>query len=119
MKRQEFVWTLKQLDKYKSYFGFADWTVGGVDKTNDDSHTEFVAEADWDITNQKLRVTFFKAYSEFKKQDRINTIIHEFVHARIGIAQDYARPIVEKTLYEFEEQAVNDVVRGIKKVRGI
>jgi hypothetical protein len=105
--------TIKQstkfLAKYKNHFGYADWSiiVQPCKQPKDDE----IAEAEYDYWDKQLTITLFPEY--FKRKDWQATLIHELVHARIGIAQDLFSYASRKLHYTFEEQAINDITAGI------
>lgn len=116
MAKDDLKWTERQLKRYKSYFGFADWTVGVTFYERELPTQESSAETTWDITSRKLEMVFYPEYIRANRKEKLHLVIHELVHARLGVAQDAARPMVEKTYYEYEEQAVIDIINGFERM---
>ena len=101
---------LRYLEKHKALCGFADYKLLLKDSTSHDSG-DVVAEAEGDYLDKTLTVTLFKKYTTTK--DWKNVLIHELVHARFGLALDKIKDRTKDIAYLEEEEAVNDITRGI------
>ena len=98
----------KDLDIYKTYVGLSDWSIEVTDKY---IKLEELANVEWDTYEQVLKVTLSKKFEKLPWLKRQNTLIHEMVHARIGIYNERKNVLVER----LEEELVNDIVRGFER----
>lgn len=104
--------SLRYLQKYQSYFGFADWAVTVEDRT--DEPNVAIARAAININEKKLKIILYEDFID-EDTDREDVLIHEFIHARHEIKrQKFSKQTFEME-YELEEEMVNDITRGIMK----
>ena len=115
MDKKSIKWCLASLNKYKVYFGFTDYKIFIRDST-DTELFDFVAEAKTDYLDKSITFVFYKKFME-EDRDRLNVIIHELVHARIGIASDKTADKTQQIEYFEQEEAVNDITRGFLQMK--
>jgi len=99
---------LSFLNKYKEYVGFSDWKVTLNDEYKDSSD---IAEVFVDYLEKELEVHLYKLFKDLPEEKQINTLFHELVHARVF----YFTKLTKRACEFFEEDMVNDLVRGFEK----
>lgn len=107
--------TLKQsigyVSKHKHLFGFSGWSFKLYDCREKKCNT--IASAQIDYYNKLIEI---QLYADYWREDWKETLIHELVHARLGVASEKYEELTKKIRYELEEDAVNDITRGVMEL---
>ena len=104
---------LAYLNKHKTLVGLGDYDITVIDMQ--DHENEAIAETEPDPYEKTLKVVLYSGYAT--RKDWQTTLLHELVHARVGIASILSDQIVAKARYEAIEQAVNDITRGMQHLK--
>ena len=107
MKTEEINKYLAILDHYKSYFGFADYKVT-ISKSIK-VHNEYFAEIESNYYDKTLDVRLYNKFRKLSDAGKKNTLVHELIHARLGVMQEKQQKLID----ELEEEFVNDLTRGV------
>ena len=107
LSKKERLKYLKYLNKYKGLVGFGDWSVKMGIEYKEASH---IAEVFTDYLEKELEVQLYTLFKDLNDEKQKNVLFHELVHARIH----YFNKLKDKTTEFFEEDLVNDLVRGFE-----
>lgn len=98
----------KFLETHKKYFGFADFSITIVDKT--DVESDCKAEIEVDQFENTLEITLYKGFLE--SEDKENILVHELIHGRLALFEERLNDRMKSLKYHEEEQMVNELTRG-------
>lgn len=103
------------LNRYLDLVGLSGWTVS-VTKTDEflgeNFSDNFIARAYPDVWEKEIIIHITKAFLELPVKRQLNTLFHELVHSRVGIANIE----INNHKARVEEMLVNDLVRGFEKL---
>lgn len=91
------------IERNKSYIGFGNYDVSIKYERKIDQ--ESYAIVDYDENEQSLELTINKNFFDFDNEHQERTLLHELIHARMGVFYDRIRVLYE----EEEEKTVNDI----------
>lgn len=103
---------LKILNFNKVKLGLASWQINIKKDYIDLGDT--IAEAEWDYWDKTILLTLTKKYKKHNDTKQTNTLIHELIHARIGIAQDQIDRTTKSAKNTIEETLVNDLTKMVE-----
>jgi predicted metallopeptidase len=107
MKPDEAKEFINIMDRYKKYFGLADYNIRVVPKYK--SHDTNLAEVESDHYEKELTVQLFNGFKKLDDNARKKVLVHELIHARFAVYDDKA----SKATAELEEEFINDVTSGV------
>jgi hypothetical protein len=104
----------KFIDTHKGDFGFANFDVEVID-ASDVEHQDSLAVTEILPGALKLRLTLFHGWDEDDSRDWQKIVLHELLHARIGLVEDQFREQTQRLRYFIEEQCIDDIAHGLRK----
>lgn len=105
LTKTEILKYLNFLNRYKGSVGFAGWKVYLTDIVEEN---DSIARIRANIHEKELQVYLFTEFLDLPDEKQRETLFHELVHARIL----YYHALTDLTTRFFEEDLVNDLVRG-------
>lgn len=107
---------IELIEEYKVPLGLGEWefTFPGVSNTLfcHDLGKNF-AEIEYDKFECKATIKFSKDMKKKSHADKINVIVHELIHMKLGLHGEYIGELLEN----LEERLVNDITRLICYVK--
>lgn len=110
-------WANRLVDKYKSYFGFSNFTItiNDASDTVQDEDFDAVATIDVEPHDHAIRIDLFKRFfdSDRNKED---ALIHELLHGRLAMFQINVEAKTKSLMEEEEDQMINEITMGFMKL---
>lgn len=106
--------SIKFLEFYKSYFGFADWNITLEDRTDEGGAGGIIARTACNHNEKIMKVILYEDFID-EDTDQENVLIHELIHARHAVKENKLAEKISDIEYHEEEDMVNDITRGFMK----
>ena len=107
----------RTVNKYKTYFGFSDFTITINDSSDTVQDEDFDAVATIDVEphDHAIKIALFKRFFD-PDRNKEDALIHELLHGRLAMFQINVEAKTKSLMEEEEDQMINEITMGFMKL---